>query len=245
MKTLSSISLSLGILVLSEHANATLIYESARVSTTLDFHTNYAYGFSATGWIGSRFPITGTTNVTSVGLNLFNGGSPHGTVFVAIVPISPVDGFPEFNPRDIEANAIGSAVFSPVVDSQQDIHVPMIVTLPVGEYALFFGSGAFGAEGNGVVTAQQPPWTLDHMIGANSSAPPNGIAYVGGFYYENSNAFYAQSSRFFIEGDGPPFVPDVPEPYGPPFVAGVPEASVSLMLLVGTMGLLGARRRRR
>ena len=87
-----------------------------------------------------------TTQITGIGGQF--GGFPQGEIFGAIVALPSPTSFPDFTPSGIEANSLAHVVFAAPSDTT-DLTENLDVTLSAGSYAVVFGSGAFGADGNG------------------------------------------------------------------------------------------------
>jgi hypothetical protein len=112
---------------------------------------------SQTQFVGARFRVTATTDVTAVGGHLRGSG----TIFAAIervsepgaMPISPDCPFPTFSTLPCSqpfSATIATTVFVPPA-THADVTVPLSVRLTPGTYALIFGSGYFGAAGFGLM----------------------------------------------------------------------------------------------
>jgi hypothetical protein len=218
--------------ILIASADAALIYESAVVATS-----DTGFGYDNNFYLASHFTLSSTVNVTSVGGNfMYTTGSS----FAAIVAVPDRTSYPTFEPEMIVSNALAHSVFStPPGNNFDDIDISMTVTLPAGEYALVIGSGAFGASGQGALTAYQQPWFLDHMFYATYSITNGGVVtdqfWQGGGTGDPYSEVRSEGVRFFVNGDGPAFVPPRATPY-------IPEPAT--ITLCGIGALLLARRRR-
>jgi len=131
-------------------AHAAVILETA--SFTGNDPGDYpVYGDATDGrFIGARFSVDQTTDITSVGVGL--GRSGYGTLFAAIVALDPTTGFPAYTAADLAANALAHTVFA-VPSTIADLSAEISVTLAAGDYGVVFGSGLFGADGVGPVTS--------------------------------------------------------------------------------------------
>lgn len=170
-------------------ASADLIHESATlgpVPTPGGFHITTQY-------VGSRFELTDTFDITAVGGHINEWTD--GTLFAAIVPLASFFALPTSS--DIESIALASVLFSPPSPSNE-FSIALSTTLGPGVYGLVFGgSGAFGSTGTGF------------MPEGNSDLP--GASY---FFRQSdgSNSWInggINSTRFFVEGD---LFTSVPEP---------------------------------
>ncbi len=123
-----------------ERAEAAVIHESAsfggNVPTASAVVSNIQF-------LGSRFSTTVPVQVTEVGGNIGSGGE----IFAAIVALPSPTGLPSFAPTEIENNALAGTIFD-AGSASTDVLTPLAVFLPPGDYALVFGSGAYGATGS-------------------------------------------------------------------------------------------------
>jgi len=101
---------------------------------------------SDTRYFGVAFTLDKTTEITGIGGQF--GGFPSGTIFGAIVSLPSATSFPDFTPSTIEANSLAHVVFAAPSDTT-DLTEKVDVSLSAGTYGVVFGSGAFGADGNG------------------------------------------------------------------------------------------------
>jgi hypothetical protein len=99
-------------------------------------------------FIGAAFTVTQTTAITGIGAQF--GGFPDGTIFGAIVLSSPT-AFPSFLPSQLACASLARFVpgGAPNGTPPTDITEPLSVVLVPGSYGVVFGSGLFGAAGNG------------------------------------------------------------------------------------------------
>ena len=121
-----------------------LIFESAILGPTGNVG---GMDISSGQYLGVRFDLSSETHITHVGGHL--GELTSGGLFAAIVALPSSLGFPQFAPGNIETNSLASTVFSIGDFSSVDKLVALNTVLPQGNYALVFGSGAFGASGSG------------------------------------------------------------------------------------------------
>jgi hypothetical protein len=137
-------SVGLAMMGMAGTASAITIYESATLGLT--GHTG-GRTVSSSQFLGSRFTLTDTFQISSVGGHL--GGS--GTGFGAIIELdagSIPTGF-QFD----ETVVLAVSIFD-FGGSSDLVTMPMTLTLPAGDYALVFGSGLFGATSGGLMPTE-------------------------------------------------------------------------------------------
>ena len=122
-------------------------YESALLGPV--GQTTNGYSVDSNQWLGARFTLSETTQVTWVGGHIYG---LYRDIFAAIVDIDPSTQMPTIAPFNIDF-ALAGTKFTPP-SSSGDIRVPISVVLESGEYGLVFGSSypgvfAFGATGAG------------------------------------------------------------------------------------------------
>jgi hypothetical protein len=181
-------------------ADAKTIFETATF-TGVD---TGEYIVSDTRYFGVAFTLDKTTEITGIGGQF--GGFPSGSIFVAIVSLPSATAFPDFTPSTIAANSLAHVVFAAPSDTT-DLTEKVDVTLGAGTYGVVFGSGAFGAEGNGGLGD-----------GNNPVGSPNFFTY---FAFDGDGNSWEGASL-----DGARIT-----------VSGVPEASTWAMMLIGFGGL--------
>jgi hypothetical protein len=123
-------------------AHAVVIYESAALGTT---GQSGGYTLYASQWLGSRFSLSSTTEITAIGAHLYGTG----TYFGAIVSLSSPGALPVGSPFSF-GEVVASTTFTGPGPSV-DLSVPLSVMLGPGDYALIFGSGLFGTSGFGAM----------------------------------------------------------------------------------------------
>jgi hypothetical protein len=140
--TIGTTLFSLGIVGAAQAATITI--ESAVLGTTGETggYSIVAGPFS-TQFLGWRFEVDNTLQVTDIGGHLASFGSIFGTLVSLNNPNALPQGSP-FLPEEILASTTFVAGFP-----SSDITTPLSVTLAPGNYALIFGTGLFGATGTG------------------------------------------------------------------------------------------------
>jgi len=97
-------------------------------------------------FIGLDFSVSGSPMaITGVGAD-FNGNGD-GTIFAAIVATPSAGAVPSGNPIDLASSALAYVTFAASAVAGDET-IPLSVILPVGDYALVFGSGLFGTAGS-------------------------------------------------------------------------------------------------
>jgi hypothetical protein len=154
-------------------ARADIILETA--SYTGNDPGDYpVYGDATNGrFIGASFSVSQTTDITSIGVGFGDFGS--GTIFAAIVSLDPSTGFPANTPADLGANALAHTVFA-VPSSTTDFSTPLAATLAPGDYGIVFGSGVFGANGDGPISSGNDDIGSPSLFQFLSVVDPNWIA---------------------------------------------------------------------
>jgi hypothetical protein len=184
-------------------AHATTILETATLGTT---GQTTGTNINSTQWLGARFTLTQSTQITDVGGHLLSVTA--GGIFAAIVPLSSPTALPSFLPSAITTSALASTVFSPPSLSA-DVLTPLSVLLAPGSYALVFGSGGpFGAAGSGRMAIANLP-----LLGS-----PSFFRAFSGSWVENGFT----EARFVVVGNV------VPEPTTA-LLLGVGLAGVTVM----------------
>lgn len=168
-------------------AHATIIFQSA----TLGPSGSGGYVVDSGQYLGVRFQLLNTYDVTAVGGDLAGSQPASGAIFAAIVAISGLGptNFPTNSPASF--TPLASATFTPPNPSA-DIRVALPVTLGPGYYALIFGGGRFGATSG---HANMPGLDSDlagasYFLGQGSSDPGSSW----------SNDSFSRT-RFVVEGN--------------------------------------------
>lgn len=163
-------------------APAEIIHESAMLGPT---GISSGANLYQAQFLGARFHIDRRVDVTAVGGHLtMHLGFEGQTLFAAIVPLEGPDALPLGEPFG-EGEVIASAVFSAGFPSS-DVRVPLSVTLDPGYYGLIFGTGLFGATGEGGMPLN------------NYDLPGASYLFWNGFVWFGDPF---DGARFVVEGD--------------------------------------------
>lgn len=201
----------------AKSTNAAIVHESALLGETGlapgSFDGSALADFQ---FLGSRFTIGTTTQVTAIGGHIlgFDQGQFGGvsTLFGAIVPLPAANAFPSFSPGELESNAIAATVFTPdPLNVTVDLLTPLSTTLSPGDYALIFGAGLFGA---GTIQGAMPDNNTDLPGSSYFFCTPCG---VGDSWLEDESTPYPANLRFVVEGT---HVSEVPVPAAFPLLLG-------------------------
>jgi hypothetical protein len=177
-----------------------VLYESATLAGAGDPSSGVL--LQGNQWAGAKFAVDSPILVTGVGGHLT---TLRGTLFAAIVPLSPSTLLPSFGPADIESNSLASRLFDNGAPSN-DYIMPLSILLSPGNYGLVFGGGEadpftpglpFGATGAG------------RMPDANPTLPGTSLFYASmAGTWENFSPATTQL-RFVVEGSRVPEPPTV------------------------------------
>jgi hypothetical protein len=134
-----------GLFLCGERAAAQpVLLESAALGATGSYSGSSVATSQFVGW---RFQIDTPLAVEQVGGHLL--GSAEGGIFAALVSLDTIDAIPHGLPfTDYEV--IATTVFQPPLPSEE-VAVPLTAELRPGSYALVFGTGYFGASGEGAL----------------------------------------------------------------------------------------------
>jgi hypothetical protein len=158
------LALLVAMFTIAGQAHGLIIHESAILGTT---DQDSGLNISSVQFLGSRFHIDTTTEVTHIGGHM---GINFGDLFGAIVSLSGPNALPSGNPFD-SSEVVASTKFDPGSPSS-DFLTPLSVTLSAGDYALIFGSMQFGAVGQGFMTTNNSDITrqASYFRGNNSGS---------------------------------------------------------------------------
>ena len=131
-------------------ARSTILLETASLGAT---GQTAGTNINGTQMLGARFSLTQSAQITTIGGHLVSIGA--GGIFGAIVSLSSPTALPSFLPSAIATSALAGTAFTPPTSSA-DVLTPLSVLLAPGNYALVFGSGAFGATGTGRMPVPNP-----------------------------------------------------------------------------------------
>jgi hypothetical protein len=122
---------------------------------------------STAQYVGWRFQTTQTLTIDHIGGHLLSFADVPGDIFAAIVRLPSITSVPAgapFNPDEI----IATTTFRPPFPSAE-VFTPFSATLTPGSYTLVFGTGLFGATGEGAAPNYDdqpdiPPTDLSSFI---------------------------------------------------------------------------------
>lgn len=111
--------------------------------------------FSPSFWVGFRFHVTSATSLTRAGLSLAPDAGGSGRVLAGLVTLT--DGFdapdsPDLTSSDVIATTL---IDVPASTGPEIVSAPLAASLPVGWYALVFGTGSGGATLSGATVYSQ------------------------------------------------------------------------------------------
>jgi hypothetical protein len=112
---------------------------------------------NAQQFLGARFTLNAATDISYVG-GLFRANYDDTKVFAAIVALNGASAMPGVTPLDANS-VLASAVFT-VSPLDQDVYVPLTLTLGPGTYGLVFGQGMFGADETAYRSVGMPDFNL-------------------------------------------------------------------------------------
>ena len=209
-----------------------LVLPIAAVAVPITIHESAGLGTSGTGggstislnqFIGTSFSISDAVHVTTIGGDM--GTSPGGDIFGAIVPVPAPGTVPGVAPLEIESIALANTVFSAATGhpTTVDFRTPLAVDLAPGDYALIFGSGLFGATGQGFLGTNNIPIPGSVTFSTDNAPPPQGFP-LGRW----NGPFFGDILRLVVEGE----------------ISPIPEPSTLLLLASGLAGLAAWRRKK-
>lgn len=182
--------------MIAVNLNATTIFESGTLGPTgLARGDVPAANVSGVVFNGVRFHLTSRVVTTQVGGHFVGSPGATGMFFGAMVKLADENDFP--NSGDLSTpDVLGSTVISFPAPSAEVLG-NLAVSLDPGWYALVFGSGRFGAVGDGAMPLNNPDIGSPTYIGYQPGA---------GFGWGNLINPIFRNYRFVVEGSV------VPEP---------------------------------
>lgn len=139
-------------------------------------------------YLGSRFHLDRTVNVTAVGGHLSGTGFANQQIFAAIISLASPTALPIGNPFD-PGELVATTTFDPGRPGS-DVRTPLAATLAPGDYALVFGSGLFGATGDAGLEATGTPLPGNSILLWNDQG--------SGFVWQDVGQY---GVRFVVEAD--------------------------------------------
>ncbi len=156
---LASAILGVAALAAAAPAHADVVLQTASFSGT----DNGDYQLNSSDFIGARFSVSGETEITSIDVGLGEFGN--GTIFAAIVPLSSASALPSVDPTSLASIALDSVLID-VPQGINEVSTALSFDLAAGNYAVVFGSGLFGASGDGPLDDSNT--RLSNPIGGSS-----------------------------------------------------------------------------
>jgi len=147
---LSANLIAAGLSSIAVCATPTTILQTANYPVTgvLSGQGGFALLVSQFQFPAVRFTLTQATQITAIGGNLVsNGSTGNSEIFGAIAMTDASTTFPGALPTVFQP--IAETTFIPPNSDAKDTIVPLSAILAPGNYALIFGSGRFGATGEG------------------------------------------------------------------------------------------------
>lgn len=122
---------------------------------------------STAQWIGWRFQTDDLLSVRRVGAHLLSYTDVPGDLFAALVKLDSISAVPHGAPFTEDEVVATTLIHGPFPSAET--FVPMSATLAPSAYALMFGTGLFGATGegalhNGIEQTDIPPTNLSSFI---------------------------------------------------------------------------------
>jgi hypothetical protein len=198
---------------LAGFAPAEIIYESGHLGPTgipqgaVDAANVNAFVFN-----GVRFNLTSTVVTTQVGGHFVGPVGTTGTLFGAVIKLVDENDFPDS--RDLSTpDVLGSTTLA-FPEPSAEVFGNLSLALDPGWYTLVFGSGLFGATGNGAMPLNNPDIGNPTYIGLQ----PGGVSGWGDLL----NPIF-QNYRFVVRGEI------------------VPETSSIALLLFGFLNVVNKR----
>ena len=181
-------------ILLCANTNGEVIFESATLANEGQTSRVGTVALADFQHLGSRFHLDQQAQITRIGGHFIGG---FGTFFGALVALDGPDDFPsEGSMFEFEAIAYNTFSYSEIKPSV-DFRMPLSVVLDPGDYAIVFGSGLFGTDGEGgVMTEGQVAYPEADFIMWNQ--PPYST-------YQWRDGSSTSGKRFVVEGE---FIPE-------------------------------------
>ena len=178
------------LLAISASVSADVIYQSALMGSP---GSNGGAVVDSEVYLGKRFQVTQTMVATGIGGHFGTFTTPGQSIFGAIIRLDNFSDFPNtINPLNSSDVLAVGLVPMPANYYSADLTAPINpVTLMPGTYAILFGSGQFGATGEGFATQNNSSFGFKSEF----------------FYYQVNGIQYLDTSfvaqRFVVYGEVP------------------------------------------
>jgi hypothetical protein len=183
---LVSLAVAVGLVAFAlgpKNADAAIIYQTASSSVIGQSGGNAVW---SNQFLGARFLLNDAVSVTSIGAHI--GG--FGTYFGALIRLSSADDLPD-TANLTSPDVVGHTILNAVSPSTVSF-APLPVVLTPGFYGLVFGSGLFGATGDGYMPSSDP------------AIPPLSFFFssgVNGTWVNPTLDGGLRGTRFIVEGE--------------------------------------------
>jgi hypothetical protein len=153
----------------TRRADAATIFESGALGPTgIARGSVSAANVSATVFNGVRFQLTSPVLTTQVGGHFVGSPGTTDTFFGAIVQLDDPNDFPDSG--DLSTPDVLGATVIAFPEPSAEVWGNLALSLDPGWYALIFGSGLFGATGDGAMPLNNPDIGTPTYIGYQSGA---------------------------------------------------------------------------
>jgi hypothetical protein len=174
----------------ANHANAATIFESGTLGPTgvswedVFNQVVLAENVKSNAFNGVRFELTQPVRTTEVGGHFVAPPDTDTTFFAAIIALDSEFDFPDS--EDLSTpDVLGATVLS-ILDTSAELSNNLDLVLNPGWYALVFGSGLFGANGNGGA-----------LLNNFDIGSPSYIGFLSGFGWGSR----LSGKRYFVNGE--------------------------------------------
>ena len=177
--------------IFSAPAKGALLFESATTAKTGPL--TFPAGGIRTDFdvfSGVNFFVDSTVHVDRIGGNFHQSQvSGNNQIFGAIVPVDGMLDPPD--PADLSSNVLGTTTINLPLNSfvTEIVSGPLSLTLSPGWYGIIFGSGKFGATGEGIATTQD----------ADGPVNTNGILTYALLQPSGQQSIQAPGPRYFVK----------------------------------------------